>query len=135
MIFALDTNIISAMLKGESDVIACYHQELKNGNEFIIPPIVYYEIERGLLARSLFNKKRLFDEFCQDVQVGEFDFGVWTKAAQIYADLSKRGKPLGSGADADYFIAAFCIVNDYTLVSRNVKHFENIAELKFVDWK
>ena len=135
MIFALDTNIISAMLKGETDVITRYHQELKHENEFVIPPIVYYEIERGLLARNLLNKKHAFDEFCQEVEVGEFDFGIWSKAAGIYADLSRKGKPLGSGGDADYFIAAFCIVNGYTLVSRNVKHFENIDELNLVDWK
>ena len=135
MIFALDTNIISLMLKGEADVIARYYQELEHGNEFVIPPIVYYEIKRGLLVRNLPNKKRAFDEFCQDVEVGRFDFEVWAKAALIYAELSKKGKPLGSNADADYFIAAFCIINGYTLVSRNVRHFESIDELKFEDWK
>ena len=37
MIFALDTNIISAILKGESSVIARFNKEVKLENEFIIP--------------------------------------------------------------------------------------------------
>jgi len=36
--------------------------------------------------------------------------------------------------DADILIAAFCIVNGYTLVTDNVKHFENIAGLRLMNW-
>jgi len=37
-------------------------------------------------------------------------------------------------ADNDIYIAAFCLLNGYTLVTRNTKDFENIAELQQVNW-
>ena len=50
MIYALDSNIISDILRKNADIVARYHQTTKQQHEFIIPPIVFYEIERGLLA-------------------------------------------------------------------------------------
>ena len=52
-------------------------------------------------------------------------------AAYIYAKLQKRGRLI---EDADLLIAAYCIQNDYTLVTNNSKHFENIDTLQFVNW-
>lgn len=37
--------------------------------------------------------------------------------------------------DSDILIAAYCIVNDYTLVTDNTSDFERIEGLKFVNWK
>ena len=53
MICALDSNIVSYMLKEDIDVITRYRQAFDNGDDFVIPPIVFYEIQRGLLARNL----------------------------------------------------------------------------------
>ncbi|MDR1688397.1 MAG: PIN domain-containing protein [Clostridiales bacterium] len=130
--YALDSNIISYIIRENGDVITRYHEETGLGNELIIPPVVYYEVQRWLLAKSLYSKKRAFDNFCQNVEVGNFDFAVWNKASEIYADLCKQGK---LADDADIFIAAFCLVNGYTLVTNNVRHFENISGLNIVNWK
>ena len=42
--------------------------------------------------------------------------------------------PIGKD-DGDIFIAAQCIVNDYTLVTDNTGDFERINGLKTVNWK
>jgi predicted nucleic acid-binding protein len=49
----------------------------------------------------------------------------------LYASLSRQGALI---EDADIFIAAFCLVNDYPLVTNNTRHFGRIAELTLVDW-
>jgi len=134
MTYALDSNVIAAILNKEANIIGRYFQEIEQGNEFIIPPIVFYEVERGLLAKNLLGKRRAFIEFCRDVEVGEFDIHVWSKAAEIYAILSKRGKPIGHKFDGDVFIASYCLVNDYTLVTRNADDFDRIDDLRFVNW-
>lgn len=36
--------------------------------------------------------------------------------------------------DADIFIAAFCIHNNYILVTDNIKHFSNITDLRTINW-
>jgi predicted nucleic acid-binding protein len=132
MIYVLDSNIISYMLKGDAGVSARYHQESDEGNDFVIPPIVFYEIQRWLLAKKLIKKLALFDALCQKVKQAEFDMSVWQMAAQIYAALSQQGNLID---DADIFISAFCLVNGYTLVTNNTRHFEHILGLKLVNWK
>ena len=53
-------------------------------------------------------------------------------AAQIKANLEERGMPI---SDTDILIAAYCIVNNYTLVTDNTSDFERIEELNLVNWK
>ena len=113
-VYALDSNIISEILSKNAEIITKYSQEIAKGNEFIIPPIVYYEVERGLLSKDFPKKRRAFIQFCKDVEIGEFDFDVWQKAAEIYATLSKKGKPIGNKFDGDVFIAAYVVIEKLT---------------------
>ena len=133
-IYALDSNVISEMLKDNEHIINRYEQEIIQGREFIIPPIVFYEIQRGLLAKNMLKRLKNFEEFCKDIEIGEFNVHVWRKSAQIYAELSKQGKPVGAMFDGDVFLAAYCIVNGYTLITRNKDHFERIGGLHFENW-
>jgi len=50
MIYALDTNIISYLLKDDDRVYSRYFDAVSQGNTCIIPLIVYYEVLRGLKA-------------------------------------------------------------------------------------
>jgi len=133
-VYALDSNIISDILKNNEIIIKRYEQEAMKGNEFVIPPIVFYEIQRGLLAKNMFKRLKIFESFSQDIEIGKFDFQVWLKAAQIYATLSKQGKLIGTTFDGDVFIAAYCIINDCILVTKNKEHFERIDGLQFECW-
>lgn len=63
--------------------------------------------------------------------MGENEFLL---AAEIKVDLAEKGITLGDD-DADIFIAAECIANDYTLVTDNIVDFQRIDGLKFVNWK
>jgi len=130
--FALDSNIISYMLKNDSAVISRYRQESDQGSSFVILPIVYYEISRWLLARNLTKKMSHFNDLCNAVEHVEFNRKIWQKAAHICAFLYQQGTPID---DSDIFIAAFCLVNGYTLATNNIRHFDRIAGLEFVNWK
>jgi len=132
--YALDTNIVSYILKSDEAVTKRYFTELQNGTEFIVPPIVMYEIRRGLLAEKMFKRLANFEEFFNDIVAQDFNLDVWLKAAEIYASLKLQGKPIGGKWDGDVLIAAYCITNKYTLVTNNTRHFENIGEMKFVNW-
>ena len=132
MIFALDSNIISYILKDDRGVVDRYYQETSNGNGFVIPPIAFYEVQRWLFKKNLSVKQRAFDNFCNALEIGEFSYSVLLEAANIYADLENRGQMIDDG---DIFIAAFCLVNDYPLVTNNMRHFERISGLKLVNWK
>ena len=132
MIYALDSNIVSYMLRGDAGVIPKYRQALSDGGEMVIPPIVYYEVQRGLLAKRMHKRLAKFSALYQKILQVEFDMPVWKKAADVYALLCQQGKSID---DSDIFIAAYCLVNNYTLVTNNERHFERIDGLKIVNWK
>jgi len=56
---------------------------------------------------------------------------AWEHAARIYADLYAKHFTV---KDADILIAAFCMVNRYTLITANTKDFVNIDDLQCVNW-
>ena len=128
----LDSNIISYILKEDQAVKKRFYAETKAGCDFVMAPCVYYEVQRGLLAKRMDKKLAVFDKLCRDMGVGRFDTQVWRKSAQIHADLTRRGKII---PDGDIFLASFCILNDYLLVTHDKNHFERIDGLEFVDWK
>jgi len=131
VIYALDTNIVSYMLRQDKRVCERYLTESYDGHECVIPPVAYYEIKRGLLAANATAKARDFDALCQEFEIGEMNVQAWDEAAMLYAMHRQKGEPI---EDADLFIAAFCIVNGYTLVTNNIKHFKDIDGLQLVNW-
>ena len=68
---------------------------------------------------------------CTWYPIGEMRLETWELAANIYTDLRKAHYTVG---DADILIAAFCLIDGYTLVTNNTKDFKNIDGLRFVDW-
>ena len=130
-IYALDTNIISFILKENPNVLSHVRQELKARNKLIIPPLAYYEVRRGLLSVDTPVLTPAFNRFCAKIPVGKMSNSELDEAARIYAALKKKGRLI---EDADILIAAYCIVNGYTLVTNNTKHFENVDNLLREDW-
>jgi predicted nucleic acid-binding protein len=106
-------------------------QENSQGNMIVIPPLVYYEIKRGLLADQAVKRLRSFETFYEDLGIGEMSLEIYDEASRQYASLRQRGRPTG---DADILIAAFCVVNGYTLVTNNTKHFVVMEGLQMVNW-
>jgi tRNA(fMet)-specific endonuclease VapC len=129
--FALDTNIVSYVLKGlynlENKITAVFEDE----NLIVIPPISFYEIVRGLYANNAYKRLELFSRIFQEFVQTRMERADWIQAARLYADCIRTGHPM---ADDDLLQAAFCLRHGYVLVTHNVKHFEHIAQLPFEDW-
>ena len=131
MTYGLDTNIIIAILGNDKNVEENWEAAVASDSRFIIPPAVDYEIQRGLLYKPSPKKEKIYFSIRQHYGVGIMTPEMWVKSAHIYVDLRKNGFTVG---DDDIFIAAFCLLNGYTLVTRNTKDFENIAGLQQVNW-
>ena len=131
MTYALDTNTIIHILNDNNAVVLKRTEAVSAGNLFVIPPVVDYEIRRGLFYKPARKTEASYSAIISHYGIGEMTAIAWTRAASIYADLRRAGYTVG---DADILIAAFCIVNGYTLVTNNTKDFENIDELLMVDW-
>jgi predicted nucleic acid-binding protein len=129
MTYALDSNIISYMLKDNAIVYARLDKAMDAGGRCIIPPVAYYEVKRGLLAVHATAKERDFEQLCREFGVGRMNSRAWNEAARLYVLHRKQNIE-----DADLFIAAFCVVEGFTLVTNNTKHFNGIDGLNIVDW-
>lgn len=130
-IYALDTNIVSYFLKGIHAIDEKISSVLSQDNEIVITPICLYEVRRGLLAVSAVKRLAVFEELCANFSVGIMDAEVMKTAGDIHAELRKAGIVI---EDADVLTAAFCIRNEYILVTHNVKHFKDIKDLNVIDW-
>jgi predicted nucleic acid-binding protein len=136
MTYALDTNVISNLLWGEGNVKQYFEKEiLETSNPYVIPPVVVFELRRWLLdnpTKAIRAFAVEFDVLYQSVkEKAVMTIEAWEKAADVYISLKRKGMLIG---DADILIAAYCLVNDYTLVTNNVNDFSRIADLKLVNW-
>ena len=137
MTYALDTNIISFLLRPSQnqDVVGRFEKAIEQGASYVIPPICFYEIswylQRKAAKAQLKVLESLYRNSAAKLNMGEAEFVL---AAKIKAQLENQGTPIGA-KDADIFIAAYCIVNDCTLITDNTKDFERIEGLNCANWK
>jgi tRNA(fMet)-specific endonuclease VapC len=128
--YALDSNIVSYILRKNAGVTSRLQEEKASGNSVIIPPTVYYEVTRGLSYINAAAKMRIFTALCSG-GIGILHKTVFDRAVSIYCDLRKQGIVVD---DNDILIAAFCQTYNLTLVTNNTKHFTGIHNLWTENW-
>ncbi|RAJ31730.1 tRNA(fMet)-specific endonuclease VapC [Pedobacter cryoconitis] len=125
--FLLDTNIISALFKGEKTIA----DRIDNADEVYIPVIVLGELYYG--ARYSTNVQKNIDNINRLVQTYEV-LNSNQETASIYgeikASLRKKGKPI---PENDIWIATIAKQYQLTLVTRD-RHFNEIDALLTAKW-
>ena len=133
MKYVVDTNIFSALMRGEptvgSRLESVWQQDL------LIPQPVLAEIAAGLarLPRSKRERqlRRDFERLAQLFPRSDWTDEVSATFGRIKAHLFGLGKPI---EDFDVAIAAHALVEDAVLATDNVRHFERIPGLQFENW-
>ena len=131
MTYALDTNAIIDVLNKEAVIVKRFNTAIINNTPVVIPSAVDYEISRGFYHTPIPRKEAVYRNMRLNCPVIDANADIWDCAAQIWAKLRKQGLTVG---DFDILIAAYCVVNNYTLVTNNTKHFKDIAGLNIEDW-
>lgn len=121
----LDTDILSAIMRQNPVVIPKAREYLTEHGQFTFSIITRFEILRGLKAKGATTQARAFDEFCTKNTILSLTDPVVVKAADIYADLRRRGVLIG---DADILIAASALVQGLGVVTNNENHFQRIRD-------
>jgi len=130
MKYALDTNIITYYLKGNEKIIDKVDKEAENDN-IIIPPFSYYEVKKWLMAVNSKTKLQAFEKLFEKCGIDAIEKEILDLSLSIYIKLRKSGITVDDG---DLLIVAYCIRNNYILVSNNQKHFEKIENIQVVNW-
>jgi predicted nucleic acid-binding protein len=130
-LYALDANIVSYFLKKDGIIIARMKLERKKGNNFVVPPTVYFEIQNWLLRNNSKKKMSIFEKMYSSQGIGVIDKSVLDIASGIKTRLQSKGITIGD----DVLIAAYCIKHTLQLVTNNTKHFKDINDLQIINWK
>jgi tRNA(fMet)-specific endonuclease VapC len=129
--FILDTDILSLLMRKNAAVVAKASAYLSEHRQFTISIVTRYEILRGLKAKGAHQQASRFEEFCAGNRVLSITDDVVLRAADIYADLYKRGELIG---DADILIAATALANGCGIVTNNEEHFRRVTGLPVDNW-
>lgn len=115
--YLLDTNIITEILKKNEKVTRELDKVSSQEQELFISCITFYEIKRGLLYAKATRQLSEFEQLCKKYKVLLLDdLQIIEKAAELHADLKRKGKPI---QDADVLITATAIVKGLILVSND----------------
>ena len=93
--------------------------------------ITYYEILNGLLYKDAKKQLKKFESFVTLNNVLLLTLKSTKLAANIQADLRKKGREIGH---ADTLIAGIAIANKLQLVTNNTDHFKRIKSLQITNW-
>ena len=127
----IDTDILSAFFRGNPVVKTNVEKYLHEYATINFSIITYYEILNGLLYKDAHGQLQKFNEFCLLNTIVPLTINATNKAAEIYANLRKTGKPIGH---TDCLIAGIALSNGLQLATNNTAHFSRIKSLELLDW-
>ena len=130
----LDTNIVIAAVSGRSTALRHrLGEQILSGTPIGLSVVALFELRYGI-ARSTrrSENERLLDRFLSlGIELLPFDGSDAEHAAEIRADLERKGTPIGA---FDYLIAAQARRRDAALVTLNRREFERVPGLLVLDW-
>ncbi|MDR1318672.1 MAG: PIN domain-containing protein [Treponema sp.] len=129
--YALDSNIVSYFLKNDDTIQSKINEETDKGNDFVIPPTVYFEIMNWLLKNASTKRMAIFERMYSEKGIGVIDKAVLDIASTVKLKMRQQGKGI---SDDDLFIAAWCLNHNVPLVTNNTRHFMDIEGLKILNW-
>ncbi|HRP58023.1 type II toxin-antitoxin system VapC family toxin [Agriterribacter sp.] len=127
----LDTDILSEFLRGTPKVVENVEVYLRSYDAINFSIIGYYEILNGLLYKDARRQLKRFTEFAELSKILLLTISATRRAAEIYADLKRKGQPIGH---TDCLIAGVALTNDVQLVTNNTDHFKRVKGLEIVNW-
>lgn len=129
--FALDTNTVSFLLRGEGRVAA--RLIATDPAQVAIPAVVVHELRYGLLrmGTTVARRREDLEAFLGCIRVLPLDEREAAEAAAIRVELERLGTPIGP---FDVLIAGTARACGATLVTHNTREFGRIERLGVEDW-
>lgn len=129
----LDTNVVSALMKGNPSAVARLART--SPTDVCVPQPVIAEIAYGIarLPRSE-RRKRLqerFDLIKAGIARAEWSDAVSEAFGRIKSTLEKRGQRI---EDFDAAIAAHAVAVGASLITANTRHMVRVPGLRVEDW-
>ena len=127
----LDTDTLSLLLRWHPRVRQHAADYMATYGRLAFADLTWYEIVRGHRAVGAHSQLLRFESFCQRCDIIVLESVALDYAADIYADLKRRGELIG---EIDILIAGIALARDMGVATRNIAHFSRIANLHVEDW-
>ncbi len=131
MIYMLDTNICSFIIREKPQGIKEKLKEYEKENTIALSSIVVSELLYGIKKKDSKKLSLVVEKFIDNFVIYDFDKNASKKYANIRSYLEERGQIIGSN---DLFIASHAKSLDAILVTNNTKEFKRVDGLKLKDW-
>jgi tRNA(fMet)-specific endonuclease VapC len=129
MRFLLDTNIVSAYLKGDQRV---FNRFIQHSGGLSTSTICAGELYSWVGRKNMRATYRsALDDALVELPLLPVDHDVARKYGEVRAALLDQGRPT---PEVDLFIACTALAHDLTLVTRNVADFGQIPGLRIENW-
>ena len=117
------------------EIMAWFTQLLDANAIVMIPEITDYEVRRSLLLSGLSKSLTRLNQLKQVLIYRPITTDIMLKAAELWADARKRGKPTADlkELDGDVILAAQALQVDAIVATENVGHLSLFVEAKH--WK
>lgn len=122
--YSLDTDTLTKLLKkhpGNQPIVDRFRREIRRNSLFVMCPVVYYELRRGLLFKGAHSQLVAFEKLAEAMTWREFSAPIWERASSLWSALRAQGR---SHNDADVLIAAHALHYGAVIVSANLEHFQ-----------
>jgi toxin FitB len=134
----LDTNVVSEIMLPAPDLRVLHWLNQQPSQSVWITAINLYEIRYGLQSMPAGKRQTtlsaLLERWLAEVvqqRIADFDQAAALEAANLGAALKLKGRPRDP---RDTMIAGIVLASHAILVTRNVKHFEDIAKSVVNPW-
>jgi tRNA(fMet)-specific endonuclease VapC len=128
--FLLDTNVLSALVREPQGTVAA--RITQAGEQNICTSIVVAaELRYGAAKRGSARLAQQLDAILGALDIVSFESPMDRVYADLRNTLEQRGRPIGGN---DLIIAAQALALEATLVTDNLKEFEQVPGLKVENW-
>jgi tRNA(fMet)-specific endonuclease VapC len=128
--YLLDTDTLIYVFKRAGNCLA--RLSAQNDSDVAISTINLFELEYGMgKSDNRIKMDSYVSSLCRRYAVLDFDRAASVQAGATRALLHVRGTPIGP---YDLQIAGVALANGLTIVTRNVREFSKVSQLKVENW-
>jgi len=131
MLYMLDTNICSYIIRNKPQSIKAKLQEVEENHTIALSSIVVSELLYGATKKNSPKLMQIVSAFIDNFIIYDYSKVSAKSYANIRTDLEKKGKIIGAN---DLLIASHALSLGAVLVTNNTREFERVEKLVLEDW-
>ena len=131
MLYMLDTNICSYIIRNKPQSIKAKLQEVEQNHTVALSSIVVSELLYGATKKDSPKLTKIVSAFIDNFIIYDYSKISAQSYANIRTDLEKKGQIIGAN---DLLIASHALSLGAVLVTNNTREFKRVEKLVLEDW-